>query len=115
MKRITLVLIILIIVISGCGSSKKQLERGNYDAAIDLAVRDLRRDPSDSKQIATLDRSYIIVNEQDNERIRFLKGLDRLQSYLTLQRSVFSQFQDTIGQSLCITGRHQKPISAVSD
>ena len=77
MKRITLVLIILIIVISGCGSSKKQLERGNYDAAIDLAVRDLRRDPSDSKQIATLDRSYKIVNEQDNERIRFLKMEDK--------------------------------------
>ena len=77
MKRITPVLIILIIVISGCGSSKKQLERGNYDAAIDLAVRDLRRDPSDAKQIATLDRSYIIVNEQDNERIRFLKMEDK--------------------------------------
>jgi hypothetical protein len=77
MKKITPVLMILVIALSGCGSSKKQLERGNYDAAIDLAVRDLRRDPSDSKQIATLDRSYIIVNEQDNERIRFLKMEDK--------------------------------------
>jgi hypothetical protein len=76
MKKIAPVLIILVIALSGCGSSKKQLERGNYDAAIDLAVRDLRRDPSDSKQIATLDRSYKIVNEQDNERIRFLKVED---------------------------------------
>jgi hypothetical protein len=77
MKKIAPVLIILIIALSGCGSSKKQLERGNYDSAIDLAVRDLRRDPSDSKQIATLDRSYNIVNEQDNERIRFLKMEDK--------------------------------------
>ena len=77
MKKIAPVLIILVIALSGCGSSKKQLERGNYDAAIDLAVRDLRRDPSDSKQIATLDRSYNIVNEQDNERIRFLKMEDK--------------------------------------
>ena len=77
MKKIAPVLMILIIALSGCGSSKKQLERGNYDAAIDLAVRDLRRDPSDSKQIATLDRSYKIVNEQDNERIRFLKMEDK--------------------------------------
>jgi hypothetical protein len=77
MKKIAPVLMILLIALSGCGSSKKQLERGNYDAAIDLAVRDLRRDPSDSKQIATLDRSYKIVNEQDNERIRFLKMEDK--------------------------------------
>jgi hypothetical protein len=77
MKKIAPVLIILIIALSGCGSSKKQLERGNYDSAIDLAVRDLRRDPSDSKQIATLDRSYKIVNEQDIERIRFLKMEDK--------------------------------------
>ena len=77
MKKIAPVLMILVIALSGCGSSKKQLERGNYDAAIDLAVRDLRRDPSDSKQIATLDRSYEIVNEQDNERIRFLKMEDK--------------------------------------
>jgi hypothetical protein len=73
MKRIVPVLFILTIILAGCGSSKKQLEKGNYDAAIDRAVKQLRRDPSDAKQIATLDRSYNIVNEQDNERIRFLK------------------------------------------
>ncbi len=73
MKRITLYLIILIISLSGCGSSKKQLEKGNYDAAIDKAVKQLRKDPGDAKQIAVLDRSYKVANEQDNERIRFLK------------------------------------------
>ncbi len=60
-------------LLSGCGSSKKQLERGNYNAAIDLAVRQLRKNPRDAKQIATLERSYKIALEQDNERIRFLK------------------------------------------
>jgi molecular chaperone GrpE (heat shock protein) len=73
MKRIVPVLFILTIIFAGCGSSKKQLEKGNYDAAIDRAVKQLRKDPSDAKQIAILDRSYKIVNEQDNERIRFLK------------------------------------------
>jgi hypothetical protein len=73
MKRTVSVLFVLIIIISGCGSSKKQLEKGNYDAAIEKAVRQLRKDPRDSKQISILDRSYKIVNEQDNERIRFLK------------------------------------------
>jgi len=73
MKRIAPVFFTLIIILSGCGSSTKQLEKGNYDAAIDMAVRQLRKDPSDTKQISTLDRSYKIINEQDNERIRFLK------------------------------------------
>ncbi len=73
MKRFISGLSILLIVLSGCGSSKKQLEKGNYETAIDKAVRQLRKDPRDTKQIEILDRSYNIVNEQDNERIRFLK------------------------------------------
>lgn len=73
MKRIAPVVFILTILLSGCGSSKKHLEKGNYDAAIDKAVKQLRKDPKDSKQITILERSYKIVNEQDNERIRFLK------------------------------------------
>jgi hypothetical protein len=73
MKRAFSVFFILTLILSGCGSSKKQLEKGNYEAAIDKAVRQLRKDPRDTKQITTLDRSYKIINEQDNERIRFLK------------------------------------------
>ena len=73
MKRFVSGIFVMLILLSGCGSSKKQLEKGNYDAAIDKAVRQLRKDPRDAKQIAILDRSYKIVNEQDNERIRFLK------------------------------------------
>lgn len=73
MIRIAPFLLILILSLSGCGSSKKQLEKGNYDAALDKAVKQLRKDPDDEKQIAILDRSYKIANEQDNERIRFLK------------------------------------------
>ena len=72
MKKFVASLYILLILLSGCGSSKKQLERGNYEAALDLAVRQLRKDPRDAKQIAILDRSYKIVNDQDNERLRFL-------------------------------------------
>jgi hypothetical protein len=73
MKRIFPFVFILAIIMSGCGSSKKQLEKGNYDAAIDKSVKQLRKDPSDSKQLATLENAYRIANDQDNERIRFLK------------------------------------------
>jgi hypothetical protein len=73
MKRVIPFVIILTIMLSGCGSSKKQLEKGNYDAAIEKAVKQLRKDPKDSKQIATLESAYKIANERDNERVRFLK------------------------------------------
>ena len=77
MKRIISILSIILFILAGCGSSKKQLEKGNYEAALDKAVRQLRKDPRDVKQIAILDRSYNTLNEQDNERIRFLKLEDK--------------------------------------
>lgn len=73
MKRFFPLVFILAIIFSGCGSSKKQLQKGNYDAAIAKSVKQLRKDPKDVKQIEILERSYQVANDQDNERIRFLK------------------------------------------
>jgi len=61
------------LLLAGCGSSKKQLEIGNYDAAINKAVTELRKNPKSSKDIETLERAMDIALEQDNERIRLLK------------------------------------------
>jgi hypothetical protein len=73
MKRIVPLIFILTIILSGCGSSKKQLQKGNYDAAIQKAVKQLRKDPTDVKQIDILSQAYKVANDQDNERVRFLK------------------------------------------
>ena len=73
MKRIVPFIIALTILFSGCGSSKKQLEKGNYDAAIQKAVKQLRKDKTDAKQIDILEQAYKVANEQDNERVRMLK------------------------------------------
>lgn len=73
MKKIVPLIFVLTILLAGCGSSKKQLEKGNYDAAIQKAVKQLRKDPGDVKQIDILSQAYKIANEQDNERIRMLK------------------------------------------
>lgn len=77
MKHIYSIFLIILIVLSGCGSSKKQLQRGNYDAAINQAVRDLRRNPRDEKQAEILNQSYRVANELDNERVRMLKMENR--------------------------------------
>jgi uncharacterized protein YceK len=81
MKRNLIIVFILSILLSGCGSSKKQLQKGNYDAAIDKAVKQLRKDPKDVKQIDILDQSYRVANDQDNERVRFLKMEGRPNSW----------------------------------
>jgi hypothetical protein len=81
MKRILPFIFILAIFLSGCGSSKKQLQKGNYDAAIEKAVKQLRKDPKDAGQIDILSQSYKIANERDNERIRFLKMEGRPNSW----------------------------------
>jgi hypothetical protein len=81
MKKIISFLFILVILLSGCGSSKKQLQKGNYDAAIDKAVKQLRKDPNDAKQIDILTQSFRIANDQDNERLRFLKMEGRPDSW----------------------------------
>lgn len=73
MKRLVPIIFILSIIMSGCGSSKKQLQKGNYDAAIQKAVKNLRKDPSDVKQIDILTQAYKVSNDQDIERVRFLK------------------------------------------
>jgi hypothetical protein len=73
MKKVLPFVFILTIIIYGCGSSKKQLEKGNYDAAIDKSVKQLRKDRSDAKEIEILQNAYKVANEQDVERVRFLK------------------------------------------
>ena len=62
MKRIVPVIFILTILLSGCGSSKKQLQKGNYDAAIQKAVKQLRKDKTDAKQIDILEQAYKVAN-----------------------------------------------------
>jgi hypothetical protein len=73
MKRTIGILFVAAMLMSGCGSSKKQLEVGNYDAAITKAVTELRKKPGSEKDIETLERAMNIALEQDNERIRYLK------------------------------------------
>jgi hypothetical protein len=73
MRRVLPIIFILTTILSGCGSSKKQLQKGNYDAAIEKAVKQLRKDPKDIKQIEILEQAYKVANDQDNEKVRLLK------------------------------------------
>jgi len=73
MKKTIFILFVASLLIAGCGSSKKYVESGNYDAAINKAVAELRKNPKSEKDIESLERAMNIALEQDNERIRYLK------------------------------------------
>jgi len=81
MKKIFLLLTVSALLLAGCGSSKKQVESGNYDAAIAKAVKALRKNSDSSKDIVSLERAMNIVTDQDNERIRYLKIEGRPNAY----------------------------------
>lgn len=72
MKKIVY-LLTLALLLSSCSSSKRLMEKGYYDAAINKSVKELRQNPNSAKQADVLDRCYRIANERDNERIKFLK------------------------------------------
>ncbi len=72
MKNFTL-LLLAVLMLGGCASSGKLIQRGHYDAAIEKSVRKLRKNPEREKEVNNLERAYRIANELDYERIRFLK------------------------------------------
>ena len=72
MKRLIPILLIGALL-GACSSSKKYLQRGNYDAAIRLAIKKLRKKPTKEKEILILEKAYIKANNINNERMDFLK------------------------------------------
>ncbi len=71
MKKI-IIYLLAITFISGCSSSRKLMQSGNYDAAIRKSVRKLTKRKKD-KEILVLEQAYQKANERDLEQINFLK------------------------------------------
>jgi hypothetical protein len=71
MKK-TFTFLMIILVISSCGSTTKKLQQGDYDAVIDKSVKKLIRNPS-AEDAAEMDRAFRLANERDLERIKYLK------------------------------------------
>jgi hypothetical protein len=61
------------ILISSCGGTKKQLQKGNYDAVINKSVKKLIKNPNSEDDARLLDKAYKLANERDLERIKYLK------------------------------------------
>jgi len=73
MKTKIIITIVISLFLFSCGSSNRQFKKGNFDNAIAISVKKLRKDPSKADEISILQKSYINANTKDNERIKFLK------------------------------------------
>jgi len=72
-----LTLFVLVIILSSfftsCVSSKKYYQRGQYDNAIRKAVKKVKSNPENEKEINILEKSYTMANSIDNDRIMYLR------------------------------------------
>ncbi len=67
-----------LLFILGCSSSKNQFEKGNYEKAVELAIKKLRKKPTNKKQLATLKAAYgYAVKVTDQKIIQFKESQDR--------------------------------------
>lgn len=81
MRKLIFCSLIVSVLFASCSSPKKQMESGNYDAAVAKAVEKIRKDRDDTKNIDILEQSYQIALEQDNERVRLLKTEGKPQNW----------------------------------
>lgn len=73
MRNLGVLLISIVLLLAGCISSKKHLDRGQYDMAIRKSVKKLKKKPSNVKEIQVLQRAYQLANQSDREKINYLK------------------------------------------
>jgi len=60
-------------LISGCASPEKLLQKGNYDALIEKSVKGLIKNPGSEEDASMLDKAYKLANDRDQERVKYLR------------------------------------------
>lgn len=93
MNKVGCHFIILILLLSACTSSKKMLEKGRYDKAIEKAAKSLRKDPGDTEEFYVLREAYRQANLFDKERIDFLERENRDENWLEIY-FLYSQLEN---------------------
>ncbi|NNM15431.1 MAG: hypothetical protein HKO56_02145 [Bacteroidia bacterium] len=64
---------LLCFILSSCSSSKQALKRGDFNSAVRYSSKKLRKKPNKQKQIAILEEAFAKANQQNMDRITFLK------------------------------------------
>jgi tetratricopeptide (TPR) repeat protein len=72
MNKFYYLLIFPLFIFFACKTASKAYDKGNYQQAIELAVKKLQKDPSDGEAIAIVQSSYKHVAAVHNDKIRIL-------------------------------------------
>ena len=62
-----------LLILTGCASSKKLMQKGDYDALINKSVKNLIKNPNSEEDAEMLDKAYKLANERDQDRVQYLK------------------------------------------
>lgn len=81
MQKVGVLYLLVILLITGCTSSQKLLEKGRYDRAIEKSAGELRKNSTDSEELQILKEAYAQANLYDQERIEFLERENREENY----------------------------------
>ncbi|MCO6499431.1 MAG: hypothetical protein J5I47_03520 [Vicingus serpentipes] len=72
MKKIITVFIAITFLVA-CKSSSKQLETGNYDAALEKSAKKIKKNPGKFEEVDTFNEAYRLAYQRDNTQITRLK------------------------------------------
>jgi len=92
-----LLVLISALAILACSSGKKQLEKGNYEAAMSQAMKRLRNSPDNKKARSTLRQAYPLASEIYLDKINQLKKTnerfkwDQIASSYNYLNSIYKQ------------------------
>ena len=108
MKQISTILIIALLM-TGCASTTKQMQKGNYDGVINTSVKKLIKKPDSEKDAMAMDKAYKLANQRDLERIKYLKMENNPNNYdeVMSRYDMLKQRQQTVNTvaPLNINGR----------
>lgn len=63
------------ILFFGCKSSSKQLEKGNYDAAMETSAKKIKKDPTKFEEVDVFNNAYKMAYLKDNTEVQRLKKM----------------------------------------
>ena len=112
MQKFGCLVLAVLFLLTACTSSKKLLEKGQYDKAIEKSAKALRKDPGNTEELYVLKEAYRQANTFDKERIEFLVRENRDENWLEIY-FLYSQLESRQDVIRSLPTRLQKQFTLV--